>query len=855
MSSMGWKAPEDRDPETQEIPGMRGRLIFMRVVILFIISLLVYRVYWLQQTKGVELGLLASENQFAELTTNAPRGVMFDRDGRPLAINKPSFNVTITPAFLPREAAERQAIYERLSLLTGVPVTNTVQQEALVAAANPELVSTYSRLAQIYGAPVQETLDEAGVVPQLPASIEAIVQENSFAPYIPAVITTGVSVDVAYQIEQESIFLRGVRVIPQPLREYPSGELTAHLMGYMGPVPNQNWIDVLGYERDDRVGWAGLESSMELELAGSKGRRRIEQDWTGREVRQVGNAIPPEAGLNLHLTLDLELQEVTANILKQYMEANSRTPRVDEITGERTFPEIEQASVVALNPKTGEVLAMVNFPTFDNNRFQTAVPVDYYLGLARNEYTPLVNHAISGTYPPGSTFKLVPAAAALQEGIISADRYLFDPGVIEIPNRFAPNDPGRVQPFVCWNLAGHGLMNMRLGIANSCDVYFYKISGGFDQDGEYVEGLTVDRIDLYARQFGYGRVMGIELPLEAAGNLPTRAWKRQTQGEPWSTGDDYNLGIGQGFMTATPLQQAQMTAVIANGGFLYRPTIIHHMTDADGNIVIVNDNSEIIARARPGRDGEVILTDREGNPLNDPTLNVQFDADGNFIYQPEVIDTLAVDREYIQVVRDGMRMVNQRESETEYGTGATYVDWGTLEQLGVTTAGKTGTSEYCDNIAISRGWCRFEDIEQRRILPTHAWYVAYAPYEDPEIVVAVFIFNGGEGSAWATPVACHVIAAYFGVGQYASVTGGLTAEEAESQPYVCDSKVFNPETPQLVISRSVSEPSATPGDTPDATPAVEEFLPPPQDSAPVEVITPTEVITPDEGLTPLPETP
>ncbi|HMT20488.1 MAG TPA: penicillin-binding protein 2, partial [Promineifilum sp.] len=759
---MGWKPPEERDPEIQQIPGIGGRLMFMRVIIALVLVLLVYRVYWIQQTKGGALGARAEENQFATLTTNAPRGVILDRNGLPLAVNKPSFNVTITPAFLPDDDDERQAVFERLSLLTGVPLTNTVQQEALVAGANPELVATYGRLAEIYGASVEETLDEAGVVPQLPDSIEAIVAENSFAPYIPAVITTGVPISVAYRIEQESIFLPGVRVLPQALREYPSGEFTSHLIGYMGPVPNQNWIDVLNYERDDRVGWAGLESSMELELAGAKGERTIEQDWTGREVRLVGEATDPEAGLNLHLTLDLRLQMITYDILQQFMEENRNTARVDEITGERTFPEIEQASVVAINPKTGEVLAMVNLPTFDNNRFQTEVPVDYYLGLARNDYTPLVNHAISGTYPPGSAFKLVPAAAALQEGVISPDRYLFDPGTIEIPNRFAPNDPGRVQPFVCWNLAGHGLMNMRLAIANSCDVYFYKVTGGFDQDGEFVEGLTVDRIDLYGRQFGFGRVQGIELPLEATGNLPTRAWKRQTQGEPWSTGDDYNLGIGQGFMTATPLQQAQMASVIANGGYLYRPSIIHHMTDAAGNVVIVDDNSKIVARAHIDRNGQTIITDAEGNPITDPTFDIQFDADGNYIFQPEVIDTLAVDRQYIQVVAEGMEMVNNRMSDTEFFTGATYVDWDALEaQIGA-TAGKTGTAEYCDNIAIQRGWCRFEDIAQRRILPTHAWYVAFAPYDDPQIAVAVFVFNGGEGSAWATPVACHVIAAYFG---------------------------------------------------------------------------------------------
>lgn len=840
MSSMGWKPPEERDPEIQQIPGIGGRLLFMRAIVIVVLVLLVYRVYWIQQTKGPSLGERASENQFATLTTDAPRGVILDRNGLPLAINKPSFNVTITPAFLPTDDGERQAVFERLSLLTGVPLTNTIQQEALIAEANPELVGTYSRLAEIYGASVEETLDEAGIVPQLPDSIEAIVAENSFAPYVPAVITTGVPISVAYRIEQESIFLPGVRVIPQALREYPSGEYTAHLIGYMGPVPNQNWIDVLNYERDDRVGWAGLESSMELELAGDKGRRTIEQDWTGREVRQVGEAMEPEAGLNLHLTLDLRLQMITYDILRQFMEENRNTARVDEITGERTLPEIEQASVVAINPQTGEVLAMVNLPTFDNNRFQTEVPVDYYLGLARNDYTPLVNHAISGTYPPGSTFKLVPAAAALQEGVISPDRLLFDPGTIEIPNRFAPNDPGRVQPFVCWNLAGHGLMNMRLAIKHSCDVYFYKVAGGFDQDGEFVEGLTVDRIDLYGRQFGYGRVQGIELPLEATGNLPTRAWKRQTQGEPWSTGDDYNLGIGQGFMTATPLQQAQMTAVIANGGFLYRPRIVHHMTDADGNVVIVDENSEIVARAHLGRNGETILTDAEGNPLNDPSIAVEFDAQGNYIFEPQVVDTLAVDPEYIRVVQEGMRMVNQHPSEDDFGTGATYVEWESLAAAGIPTAGKTGTAEYCDNIAINRGWCRFEDIEQRRILPTHAWYVAYAPYDNPEIAVSVFIFNGGEGSAWATPIACHVIAAYFGVGQYSSLMGDLTPEEAAQQPTVCNSILFFPDLPQIDLPGVEEE--ATPDAGQEGAPSGEDIPLPIEPQPGIDgstVITPT----------------
>jgi len=718
MSRMGWERIEDEElPE--EDAGVRSRLLFMRVIFIVGIVVLLYRVYWLQQTQGQQLQTQAEDNQIARLLINPPRGVIFDRNGQPLAVNDPSFNVTITPAFLPDDEAERQAIFERLSFLTGVPVTNTLQQTALLEAADPSMVSTYTRLAELYNAPVQETLDITGIVPELPDSIEAIVNRFSFAPYLPATIKAGIPITLAYTIEQESVFLPGVRVIEEPIRRYPSGEYTSHIIGYMGPIPNENWLD-LGYERDDRVGWSGLESSMEIELAGQKGERQIEVDWTGRELRQIGPTIEPVPGQNLHLTIDVDLQIEAYNILQEVMERRRGT--IDAFT--RQFLEIEQGVVVAMNPNTGEILAMVNIPTFDNNRFSTEVPVDYYLSLARNDYTPLVNHAISGTYPPGSTFKLVPASGALQEGVISPFRVLFDPGQITIANRFAPNDPGRAQTFVCWLRTGHEFMNMFTGLSNSCDVYFYKVTGGFNQDGEFIEGLGIDRLHEYAEQFGFGRVQGIELPLEAPGNNPSQAWKRQTHGEPWSTGDDYNAAIGQGYVTSTPLQVAQMAAVIANGGFLYRPTIIHHVTDENGNVIVP--------------------------------------------FEPEVLNSVNVDRQWIDVVAEGMRLVN-----LEGGTGAGFIEW--FEEFGITSAGKTGTAEYCDNIAIERDWCIAGEI-----LPTHSWYVGYAPFENPEIVVAAFIFNGDEGSQWAAPVAREVMAAYFQIDSYAPVEE--EPEDAEQLP-------------------------------------------------------------------------
>ena len=763
MSMMGWdvRPPEN---DTADDPGLQGRLLFLRIVVVGMLVVLLGRVMWLQQTQGAEFQELAADNQLATLTIDPSRGEIFDRVGRPLAVNMPSFDVTITPAFLPTDPQERLRVFERLALLTSVPVTNTVEQRALVQQADPALVNIYSRLSDLYGASVDETLDNAGIVPQLPDSISEIYETYSFAQYLPAVITTGVPITLAYRIEQESAYLPGVRVLPKPVREYPSGEFTSHMIGFMGPLPDESWLD-LGYERDDRVGWSGLEVSLEEELAGLKGEREIEVDWTGRELRQIGDTQDSTAGVNLHLTLDLQLQERAYEIVLRQLEEIRNTPRRDFYTGETTFPEIEAASVVALDVNTGQVLAMVNVPTFDNNRFSTEVPVDYYLGLARNDYEPLLNHAIAGQYPPGSTFKLVTAAGALQEGVISPNRLLEAPGRIVIPNRFAPNDPGRSQEFVCWIYqtpdGSHGPMNMLLALANSCDIYFYKIAGGYNQNGEVVEGLGIDSFYNYALQFGFGRLQGIELPIEAPGNMPTSQWKAINYGEPWSTGDDYNAAIGQGFVTATPLQVTQMAAIVANGGFLYRPKLVHHMTDENGNVVVRNGDDRLIVVLRD-ESGEITYQDRQGNPVpaSEVTVPVQFDRDGNYIFQPEVLNAVDVDRQWLDVIAEGMRMVN-----AEDGTGSGYVDW--LEEFGIVTAGKTGTSEFCDNIAIERQWCRFEDIELRRILPTHSWYVGYGPYENPEIAVAAFVYNGDEGSRSSAPIVREIMAAYFEVDSYA----------------------------------------------------------------------------------------
>ncbi len=784
---------------------VRGRLYFFRLLILIVISLLLYRVYWLQQVQGSGFREQAQDNRTARLFIDAPRGVIFDRDGVPLAVNEPSFNVTITPAFLPGDDDERLAVFQRLSILTGVPVTNTLQQEQLYDAADPILIETYSDLSRLYNAPVDETLDLSGLVPQLPQSIQDVYDTFSFAQYLPATVISGVPITVAQVIEQESVFLPGVRVIPEPIRRYPTGEVTSHIVGFMGPLPSEAWLE-LGYQRDDRVGLSGLEVSLEPLLAGRKGIRDIEQDWTGRETDQVGVPIPPEAGYNVHLTLDMDLQLQAYDILSRTMEARRNWDQDrDFITGAPDIREIELGVVVALDPRTGEVLAMVNIPSFDNNRFATEIPIEYYLGLLRDEYEPFLNHAIAGQYPPGSTFKAVTVAAALGEGIVSPERLLETPGTITVANQFAPNDPGRAQEFVCWislppNFGSHVAMNARTGLAQSCDIYMYKIGGGFAE--ENIRGLGMDTLKIYAEQFGFGRIQGIELPLEAPGNIPNREWKQINFGEPWSTGDDYNASIGQGYITATPLQVAQMAAVVANGGFLYRPSIVHHLTDENGNVYVLDQNLDPIPAAEAG---------------------VQIDEDGNVGFLPQVIDTLDVSPEYIEVVADGLELVNTLAGT---GTSFTRIQWdgdpameqyvenvelddgtviswlpGWLEADGISSAGKTGTAEFCDNISQIKGWCTEEKILNGEVLPTHSWYVGYAPADEPEIVVVAFIYYGGEGSQWSAPVVRDVLAAYFGVGEFAP-----PEEEVPEEEQIPEEPPLPPATPQPITSDNPNGP-------------------------------------------------
>jgi penicillin-binding protein 2 len=276
-----------------------------------------------------------------------------------------------------------------------------------------------------------------------------------------------------------------------------------------------------------------------------------------------------------------------------------------------------------------------------------------------------------------------------------------------LPNKFAPDDPSLAQPFYCWiqlsHNHGHGPLNVVDAIAQSCDIFFYQVGGGNEETD--FEGLGVERLAAYAREFGLGTPSGLDIPGEAGGLVPDPQWKRQTYQETWTTGNTYNFSIGQGDLLVTPLQMANALAVVANGGTLYETRVIHHVEDAEGNVI------------QP--------------------------------FSPSISHTLEIDQAVWDLVREGLDL-----AVSETGTGNRAL----LDDIGVNLAGKTGTAEYCDDIALEAGRC---DVAEGETLPTHAWFMAYGPTEAPEVVVVTWIYDGGEGSVTAAPVVKEVLEFYF----------------------------------------------------------------------------------------------
>lgn len=731
------------------------RVLVVYGVIIFTVGAIIFRLVSLQ-VFGVQGWMdQAVENYRSEIFDPAPRGIIYDRNGFILARNIASYNVVITPAGLPDDEADIQRIYREVSALIGVPSGGPVTEESL---NNAKLFSA--------------------CVPG-PSIADMVALGDSLAPFTPVKITCNISEELARVIREKSVDWPGVSVEIEPIRDYPTGSLTANIIGFLGPIPaalEADYRDRGFIPNRDKIGYAGVETSLDDILLGINGKRVVQVDVAGEVLRNLEPPDSPIPGHNVVLTIDTRLQKAAEAAL------------VDEINYWNTFfgtNRISSGVVIAMNPKTGEILAMVSYPTFENNRMARFIPGYYYDQLVEDPRTPLVNNAVSAEFAPGSTFKLSTATGALNEGVVELGEIIQTPGRLVLCERFSPNDPcteRNSRPFVDWiyerngviNEAGFGSLDFLRCIAFSSNVCFYKLGGGFE--GEIEEGLGIFRLGEYARALGYGERSGIQLPGEENGLVPSPQWKRINTGENWSTGDTYIASVGQGYVTSTPLQVLMSGATIANRGKLMQPTVVREVQDGEGRIVpLWFDPVDFdIYELRETTDSQGRVRDVWVNPV-DPddtfsspplgsyqispfTPNMKWDVTVSPIieewsceqgYCDSTGNVKTVQASTIEAVRTGTRM-------------AVTQDLGTLHDIfveafpiPVAIAGKTGTAEYCDDVARIADRCRFG------AWPTHAWTLAYAPFDDPEIIILAFAYNGGEGGSVAAPIVARVMQAYF----------------------------------------------------------------------------------------------
>jgi penicillin-binding protein 2 len=499
----------------------------------------------------------------------------------------------------------------------------------------------------------------AQLMGQSTAEMHALLSHTSERPPFEEVtVKRDLTWDEVVAIETHQLDLPGVSLQIMPRRSYPLGSELAHLLGYVGEASKQDLAADPRYRMGDLVGKSGLERYWEPYLRGVSGGQQVEVDAVGRKLR-VLREVEEVPGNIVQLTIDLDLQATAANAL-----------------GSRN------GVVVALDPNNGQILAFVNHPSYDPNLFARGIRADEWRQLVNDEFKPMNNRAIQGQYPPGSTFKIVVAAAALEEGVINPFTRIHCGGGVQFGNHY----------FRCWRKGGHRSMNVHEALVQSCDVFFYQVA----------QRLGVDAIARYARALGLGAPTGIGLEHEQGGIIPDTVWKRARFKQPWYAGETLSVAIGQGYVTTTPLQMANLAAAVAVGRY-HRPQYVMHVETPDGEIVHAEE--------------------------------------------PEVLGTLGMRETTLRLLREALRDVVQSERGT--GKRARVKD--------IEVAGKTGTSQV---VALGKQRLKPSQVPYRH--RDHAWFVAYAPVDEPQIAVATIVEHAdGGGGAIAAPITQKVMEAFF----------------------------------------------------------------------------------------------
>jgi penicillin-binding protein 2 len=550
------------------------RLTFLRLMVVLAFGALTIQLARLQLINGSEFEARAELNQLRVEAVIPSRGLIYDRNGQLVVENVPSYSAAVVAADLPKNRSLE--IAGAIEKLLGVPAADTVRRVEEARASNN--------------------------------------------PFTPVIVKEGLDKDSAFRVREELAKMPGVQIIVEPIRRYVAGEIMSSLLGYTGRVDEEDYAELKdrGYLNSDRIGKAGVEAAYERYLRGVVGSKQIEKDSSGREIRLLDEtlAVP---GNDLVLSIDLDLQRKATELTQAAARGG-------------------QAAAIVMDVNTGEVLALVSLPMYDNNVLSGKIDEARLEQYLNDPKKPLVNHALAEQYAPGSIYKQITSAAALQEGVATTSTTITSNGFINVPNQY---DPSVIYTFRDWSVLG--TLDFYGGLAMSSDVYFYYLAGGYHSYGHNFDGLGIERLARYTREFGLGRPTGIDIAGEAPGNVPDEAWKMETFGEQWTLGDTYNMGIGQGFLAATPIQMVRVVAAVANGGKLLTPRVVREVRDAEGHVILANE--------------------------------------------PKIESQIPVSAENFAIIRDAMRQA---------------VTWGTAKDgavRGVSVAGKTGTAEFGQRFA------------------------------------------------------------------------------------------------------------------------------------------------------------
>ncbi len=594
---------------------LQNRTLAAAVMVLLLMFALLARLIYLQVFNQEHYLTLSQNNRISVVAIPPTRGLIYDRNGVLLARNLPAFGLEVIPEQVDDIEATLRALNQ-------------------VVAISPADIKRFRRL-------LKQKRTTHGVMLRLRLSEEELARFAVNRPQFP-----------------------GVDIVAGVTRDYPLGASTAHAVGYVGRI-SENDLDQLGdsnYSGTTHIGKTGVEHTYEDVLHGTVGFEQIETNSQGHRLR-VLERTPAQPGRNLHLNMDIRLQQLAEQAL-----------------GDNT------GAVVALEPGTGAVLALVSQPGFDPNLFVNGIEPRDYQALQNSSGQPLYNRALRGQYPPASTIKPFVALAGLELGVTDTQRSIFCPGWFRLP--------GHERRYRDWRHEGHGAVDLTRAISESCDVYFYELA----------QRLGIDRLHDFLAQFGFGQKSAVDGPGELAGLLPSSAWKRNARREAWFPGETIIAGIGQGYMLATPLQLAVVTATLANRGKRIAPRIVAAIED-------------------PLTHNKVA---RSSAPLN-------------------TIQLARSDR--WDIIINAMVQVMHGERGTARGSGA-----GAAYKI----AGKTGTAQVF-------GLKQDEKYDKDKVAPhlrDHALFIAFAPVDNPRIALAVIVENGGSGSGAAAPIARKLMDQY-----------------------------------------------------------------------------------------------